>query len=74
MKEYRQFQCPAVLRSRKQNTFSCTGNKVGPRRKIEAFVVEDDPHICWSVDLKTVILLTKVPENIFCFFFFFAYS
>jgi hypothetical protein len=58
-----------LIRSSKQHTFSYTGNKVGPGRKMEALVVDDDPHICRSADLKFVTLLTKVSREYFVFFF-----
>jgi hypothetical protein len=70
MKENGQFHCPAAFSSSKQQTFSCTGNKVRHRRKMDASVADEDPHICWSVDFITVTLLIKVPHNTFCFSFF----
>ena len=46
----------------------CTRNKVGPRKTLEAVVVDEDPHIYWSVDFKAVTLLIKVPDNMFRFY------
>jgi len=39
--ENRQFQYPTAFRSSTQHTFSYTGNKVGPRRKLEAVMVDE---------------------------------
>ena len=39
--ENRQSQRLTAFRNSKQHTFSGTGNKVGPRRKMEAVVVDE---------------------------------